>query len=971
MSTYLNPNAVKDYSITSVKLAAGVIPTDACIAAMGYTKNQGTITGITMNGTSKGTSGVVNLGTVITDVSNLATKSAAVGSLSLTLDSSDYKITLSGTKVDGTSFTVQNVIDLPLESVVVNGSYNSNTKKVVLTLQNGSTVEFSVADLVAGLQSEITSTNKLSADLIQDGTTNKTVTATEKSTWNGKQDVISDLATIRENASAGAAKVSNVQADWNASTGLAVILNKPTIPSAVDESTVSGWGFTKNEGTLTGVKFNNVDATISSGVASITATIPPEVTESTVSGWGFTKNAAPGTLNTDNSAAQTVNASEALSGTIQLHKVAKTGAYSDLIGAPAPGPIYYAPASAADLSFTKWNASVSGITSYYNGLTFLVVNESGATVEGSSTTFNVNGLGAKAIYRSYLEGSGPISQNLPANGAILLTYYNNVFYLQAMLYSLADFYSDSTHRLVSDASTAAWNGKQDVISDLATIRENASAGAAKVSNVQSDWNATSGLAVILNKPTIPAAPGALNTNNSTAQTVASSESLSGTVNLHKVAKTGTYSDLIGAPAEVTSSTVSGWGFTTNEGTITGISMNGSSKGTSGVVDLGTVITDVSNLATKSAAIGSLSLSLNSSDYKITLSGTKVDGTSFTVDSVIDLPLESVVVNGSYNNTTKKVVLTLQSGSTVEFSVADLVAGLQSEITSTNKLSADLIQDGTTNKTVTATEKSTWNGKQDAISDLATIRENASAGAAKVSNVQSDWNASTGLAVILNKPTIPAAPGTLNTNNATAQIASASEALSGTIKLHKIAKTGSYADSLDKPVIDTSSTTSLRASAETLDSTIYLHIISKTGSWNDLLDKPKIPDAPGTLDTTATTAQSTVNGEYLSGSVTLHKIAKTGTYGDLIGKPTIPTVNNATLTIQKNGTNVQTFTANASSNVTANITVNELPTVTSSDNGKVLMVVNGAWSTVTPVSIYSGSAAPNNSQGINGDIYLQV
>lgn len=40
--------------------------------------------------------------------------------------------------------------------------------------------------------------------------------------------------------------------------------------------------------------------------------------------------------------------------------------------------------------------------------------------------------------------------------------------------------------------------------------------------------------------------------------------------------------------------------------------------------------------------------------------------------------------------------------------------------------------------------------------------------------------------------------------------------------------------------------------------------------------------------------------------------------------TIPTVNDATLTIQKNGTTVQTFTANASSNVTANI---EVPTIT--------------------------------------------
>lgn len=45
---------------------------------------------------------------------------------------------------------------------------------------------------------------------------------------------------------------------------------------------------------------------------------------------------------------------------------------------------------------------------------------------------------------------------------------------------------------------------------------------------------------------------------------------------------------------------------------------------------------------------------------------------------------------------------------------------------------------------------------------------------------------------------------------------------------------------------------------------------------------------------------------------------------------IPTVNNATLTIQKNGSNVATFTANASSNVTANISVpNTVSSVSSS------------------------------------------
>lgn len=50
------------------------------------------------------------------------------------------------------------------------------------------------------------------------------------------------------------------------------------------------------------------------------------------------------------------------------------------------------------------------------------------------------------------------------------------------------------------------------------------------------------------------------------------------------------------------------------------------------------------------------------------------------------------------------------------------------------------------------------------------------------------------------------------------------------------------------------------------------------------------------------------------------------------KPTIPTVNNATLTIQKNGTNVQTFTANSSTNKTANITVPTAVSELTNDSG---------------------------------------
>jgi len=57
--------------------------------------------------------------------------------------------------------------------------------------------------------------------------------------------------------------------------------------------------------------------------------------------------------------------------------------------------------------------------------------------------------------------------------------------------------------------------------------------------------------------------------------------------------------------------------------------------------------------------------------------------------------------------------------------------------------------------------------------------------------------------------------------------------------------------------------------------------------------------------------------------TVGKAAVTNRYSDLDG---IPTVNNGTLTIQKNGTNVATFTANQSGSSTANITT-YIPMVT--------------------------------------------
>lgn len=75
-----------------------------------------------------------------------------IASIELSLNQSDYKLQAIVTNLDGDTIT-SNVIDFPIESVVVGGSYDATNKNIVLTLKNGGQVTFSVADLVRGLAS--------------------------------------------------------------------------------------------------------------------------------------------------------------------------------------------------------------------------------------------------------------------------------------------------------------------------------------------------------------------------------------------------------------------------------------------------------------------------------------------------------------------------------------------------------------------------------------------------------------------------------------------------------------------------------------------------------------------------------------------------------------------------------------------------------------------------------------------------
>lgn len=178
--------------------------TEAEITAMGFTKNLGTITEVKMNGVSKGTSGVVDLGNVITDVSNKVDKVSGKQ-----LSTEDFTTALK-TKLEGLS----NYDDTELSDALA--TLREDFDKLVSG--DTTTAIKSFNDIVAFLDG-IADTEDLSS-----------IIASIEQQIAGKMDKVT-LATVATSGS------------YND------LSNKPTIPSAVTESTVAGWGFTKNTGT--------------------------------------------------------------------------------------------------------------------------------------------------------------------------------------------------------------------------------------------------------------------------------------------------------------------------------------------------------------------------------------------------------------------------------------------------------------------------------------------------------------------------------------------------------------------------------------------------------------------------------------------------------------------------------------------------------------------------------------------------
>lgn len=291
----------------------------------------------------------------------------------------------------------------------------------------------------------------------------------------------------------------------------------------------------------------------------------------------------------------------------------------------------------------------------------------------------------------------------------------------------------------------------------------------------------------------------------------------------------------------------------------------------------TTASEVSALSDSTKYGASIDLSLDTTNYKLTLTLKDQDGTTLN-SKVVDFPIESVVVYGSYDAINQKIVLTLQNGNTIDIPVGALIAGLQTEITVNNKLDADLVDDNTsTNKFVTSSEKTSWNSKQDAIGDLSTIRSNATNGASAYTTIQGYGN--------------------IVTHNVSEFATSAQGTLADSAvqpaDLATVATSGSYNDLTDKPTIPTATSDLINDSGFITNTALVGYATESWVGQQGYITGITSSDVTTALGYTPYDANNP-SGYITSSALTpyalsssLATVATSGDYDDLINKPTIP------------------------------------------------------------------------------------
>ena len=228
---------------------------------------------------------------------------------------------------------------------------------------------------------------------------------------------------------------------------------------------------------------------------------------------------------------------------------------------------------------------------------------------------------------------------------------------------------------------------------------------------------------------------------------------------------------------------------------------------------------------------------------------------------------------------------------------------------------------------------------------------------EITQLPADWEATSGVQMILNKP-----------------------------DLKPVATSGSYNDLTNKPEIPDAQVNADWDAASGVAQILNkptLSTVATSGSYNDLSNKPEIPDAQVNADWNAASGVAQILNK-----PTLSTVATSGSYNDLSNKPEIPTVptevsafnndanyitmdsvtayvNDATLTIQQNGSELGTFTANQSENQTVNITtltIDDVQAMINSSIGSVQHQLDSLQNALEGVSFLCGTSTVKDYDG---------
>lgn len=279
--------------------------------------------------------------------------------------------------------------------------------------------------------------------------------------------------------------------------------------------------------------------------------------------------------------------------------------------------------------------------------------------------------------------------------------------------------------------------------------------------------------------------------------------------------------------------------------------------------------------------------------------------------------------------------------------------------------------------VTTAQTAAWNGKQDSISDLETIRNNASSGANAYTNMLTGVSMNGNNVPVTNKVATLGTVVTAQTQLSTAATGTGNVMTDISVSDHQITKDfgmtiPSWATASTKPSYTASE---VGVPAWATASTKPTYTASEVGALptGTTLDNVadgttrKLSDYATQADFTAHTASTTVHVS------TTEKNTWSGKQDAISDLSTIRNNASSGASAYTGVTALSGATTAHTATTIANGTSSQmhLPTVSATDNGKILQVKNGVWSLETPVSIYTGSGTPAKNLGKDGDIYLQT